>query len=93
MGDREDSEELTEKMRASLADVPGMVFGFSQPIQCRIDELVAGTRAQLIIKVSGDDLDVLTAKSAEIAAVLRRSTALPTWWSSGPPGSRISTSG
>ncbi len=37
-------DELFSKMREALSSVPGMAFGFSQPIQCRIDELVAGTR-------------------------------------------------
>jgi heavy metal efflux system protein len=63
-------EELMQKMRDSLADVPGMAFTFSQPIQCRIDELVAGTRAQLIVKLFGDDTDVLRQKAGETAAVL-----------------------
>lgn len=63
-------EELTNEMRESLESIPGISFGFSQPIQCRIDELVAGTRAQLIVKLFGDDLDVLRDKSAEIAKVL-----------------------
>ena len=43
-------EELTGKMREALDVIPGIGFGFSQPIQCRIDELVAGTRAQLILE-------------------------------------------
>jgi cobalt-zinc-cadmium resistance protein CzcA len=63
-------EDLTNEMRESLESIAGISFGFSQPIQCRIDELVAGTRAQLIVKLFGDDLDVLTGKSAEIARVL-----------------------
>ncbi len=63
-------EELAEKMRDSLADIPGIVFSFSQPIQCRIDELVAGTRAQVILKLFGDDTDVLRQKAGEIASVL-----------------------
>ena len=63
-------EELIEKMRDSLADIPGMVFSFSQPIQCRIDELVAGTRAQVILKLFGDDTDMLRRKAGEMAAVL-----------------------
>jgi heavy metal efflux system protein len=63
-------EELIEKMRDSLADIPGMAFTFSQPIQCRIDELVAGTRAQVILKLFGDDTDVLRRKAGEMAAVL-----------------------
>jgi cobalt-zinc-cadmium resistance protein CzcA len=65
-------EELTDLMRAAMEDFPGMAFSFSQPIACRIDELVAGTRAQLIVKLFGEDLDVLKAKADEIAAVLGR---------------------
>lgn len=63
-------EELTDRMRRALEDIPGMTFTFSQPIQCRIDELAAGTRAQVVVKLFGEDLDVLKAKSAEIARVL-----------------------
>jgi cobalt-zinc-cadmium resistance protein CzcA len=63
-------EELTNEMRESLESIAGITFGFSQPIQCRIDELVAGTRAQLILKLFGEDIDVLSDKSAEIAKVL-----------------------
>jgi len=63
-------EELTNDMRASLEKIPGIGFGFSQPIQCRIDELVAGTRAQLILKLFGDDIDMLKRKSDDIAKVL-----------------------
>ena len=63
-------EELTNEMRASLESIPGLGFGFSQPIQCRIDELVAGTKAQLILKLFGEDIDVLKSKSDEIAKVL-----------------------
>ncbi len=65
-----DRDEMTEKMRAALSDIPGMAFTFSQPIQCRIDELVAGTRAQLIVKLFGDDMDVLKTKAEQIGAVL-----------------------
>ncbi|HPW17663.1 MAG TPA: CusA/CzcA family heavy metal efflux RND transporter [Candidatus Aminicenantes bacterium] len=65
-------EELTDKMREAMEDFPGMAFSFSQPIACRIDELVAGTRAQVIVKLFGEDLDVLKAKADEIAAVLAR---------------------
>jgi cobalt-zinc-cadmium resistance protein CzcA len=63
-------EELTNQMRKSLEPIAGITFGFSQPIQCRIDELVAGTRAQLIVKLFGEDIDLLSNKSAEIAKVL-----------------------
>jgi heavy metal efflux system protein len=65
-------EELTEKMREAMAIFPGMAFSFSQPIACRIDELVAGTRAQLIVKLFGEDLDILRGKADEIASILSK---------------------
>jgi heavy metal efflux system protein len=65
-----DRDEMTEKMRNALSGIPGMAFSFSQPIQCRIDELVAGTRAQLIVKLFGDDMDVLRTKAEQIGSVL-----------------------
>jgi cobalt-zinc-cadmium resistance protein CzcA len=65
-----DKARLIEEMRRSLETIPGIAFGFSQPIQCRIDELVAGTRALVIVKVYGPDLDMLKRKAEEIAAVL-----------------------
>jgi cobalt-zinc-cadmium resistance protein CzcA len=65
-------EDLLDRMREAVEDFPGMNISFSQPIACRIDELVAGTRAQLIIKLFGEDLDVLKGKADEIAAALGR---------------------
>jgi cobalt-zinc-cadmium resistance protein CzcA len=65
-------DEMTEKMRNALADIPGMAFSFSQPIQCRIDELVAGTRTQLIVKLFGDDMEVLKTKAEQIGSALRK---------------------
>ena len=65
-------EELIDRMREAVEDFPGMNISFSQPIACRIDELVAGTRAQLIIKLFGEDMEVLKSKSEEIAAILGR---------------------
>lgn len=64
-------EELFERMRQAIEDIPGISFSFSQPIACRIDELVAGTRAQLIIKLFGEDLEVLQSKAARIASILQ----------------------
>jgi cobalt-zinc-cadmium resistance protein CzcA len=65
-----DRETLANEMREALSTIPGISFGFSQPIQCRIDELVAGTRAQLILKLFGEDIEVLKDKAEEIAKVL-----------------------
>jgi cobalt-zinc-cadmium resistance protein CzcA len=65
-------EELTEKMRDSLSSIPGIAFSFSQPIQCRIDELVAGTKAQLILKLFGENIDVLKQKADDIVKVISK---------------------
>jgi cobalt-zinc-cadmium resistance protein CzcA len=65
-------EELTNEMRESLAGIPGIAYTFSQPIQCRIDELVAGTKAQLILKLFGEDIDLLKSKADEIGKVLSK---------------------
>ncbi|MBP7460060.1 MAG: efflux RND transporter permease subunit [Candidatus Delongbacteria bacterium] len=62
--------ELFAAMRDSISTIPGFLFGFSQPIQCRIDELVAGTRAQLMIKVFGTDPDSLSRLANQIAREL-----------------------
>ncbi|MGE5313749.1 MAG: efflux RND transporter permease subunit [Acidobacteriota bacterium] len=81
-------EELTAKMRESLSTIPGIAFSFSQPIQCRIDELVAGTKAQLIVKLFGSDMELLGQKADEIARVLGRiegATDLQTEKISGQP--------
>lgn len=67
-----DSEEITNQMRDSISTIPGIGFGFSQPIQCRIDELVAGTKAQLILKLFGEDLNILKSKADHIARALSK---------------------
>jgi heavy metal efflux system protein len=64
-------EEIINGMRNAVSTIPGMAFSFSQPIQCRIDELVAGTRAQLIVKLFGDDIEVLKSKAEDITVLLR----------------------
>ena len=66
-----DRDVLIGKMRDTISQIPGVAFSFSQPIQCRIDELVAGTRAQLIVKLFGDDMEVLGRKAEEIGAAVR----------------------
>jgi heavy metal efflux system protein len=69
----ETSEELVEKMSQALAQkVPdGASFGFSQPIQLRVAELISGVRSDIAIKLYGDDLDVLKVKADEIVKVVQ----------------------
>ena len=53
-------EELIEKISESLEkNVPNGAFSFSQPIELRVSELIAGVRSDVAIKLFGDDLDTL----------------------------------
>jgi cobalt-zinc-cadmium resistance protein CzcA len=62
--------ELTEKMRDILNQVPGLKPAFSQPIEMRLNELIAGIRGDIGIKVYGDDLEELRRLGGEVQAVL-----------------------
>ena len=62
--------ELVQAMRTGLSEIPGIAFNFSQPIATRVDELLSGVRAQLAIKLFGDDLDTLAARAAAIQEVV-----------------------
>lgn len=64
-------EKIRQELEAKLEEVPGQGYNFSQPIQMRFAELVSGVKADIGIKVFGEDLDVLKAKADEIAAVVR----------------------
>ncbi|MCB1022746.1 MAG: efflux RND transporter permease subunit, partial [Acidobacteria bacterium] len=65
-------ELLIEKMSEKLEkEVPGAAsFGFMQPIEMRVNELIAGTRGDVAIKLFGDDLEILATKGEEIERVL-----------------------
>ncbi|MCR9119818.1 MAG: CusA/CzcA family heavy metal efflux RND transporter, partial [bacterium] len=65
-------DDLIQEMSDELnANVPGVAFGFTQPIEMRVDELVAGVKADVAVLLYGDDLETLAAKGKEIEAVLR----------------------
>ncbi len=63
--------EFTDLLDHTLRDMPGQRLAYSQPIEMRINEMVSGVRADLGVKLFGDDFNVLTKKAAEIEAVLR----------------------
>ena len=63
-------EELVEKMREALSQLPGVASSFSQPIALRVDELVSGVKSAIGIKIFGEDLDVLKQKADAVARVL-----------------------
>ena len=65
-------DDLVARMSETLtASVPGANFGFSQPIEMRVDELVAGVKADVAVLVYGDNLDTLGALGKQIEGVLR----------------------
>ncbi len=65
-------EELVNAMSEQLSKLPGMVFSFSQPIQLRVAELIAGVRSDIAIKLFGEDLETLKEKAEEIAKVVTK---------------------
>lgn len=66
-------EELVVQMRKALArEVPANSFSFTQPIELRVQELVAGVRSDIGLSLYGDDLGVLKTKGDEIVQALLR---------------------
>jgi cobalt-zinc-cadmium resistance protein CzcA len=65
-------EELVDAMSEQLSKLPGMVFSFSQPIQLRVSELIAGVRSDIAIKLFGEDLETLKEKAEDIAKVVTK---------------------
>ncbi|MFA9392641.1 MAG: CusA/CzcA family heavy metal efflux RND transporter [Prolixibacteraceae bacterium] len=59
-------EELADKFKEKLSSIPGIDYEFTQPIEMRFNELITGVRADLAIKVFGDDLEVLNQKAIEV---------------------------
>ena len=55
MDDGENKDELVDKMREAMAELPGVASSFSQPIALRVDELVSGVKSAIGIKIFGDD--------------------------------------
>jgi cobalt-zinc-cadmium resistance protein CzcA len=62
--------ELTVLIDKALRDMPGQRLAYSQPIEMRINEMVSGVRADLGVKLFGDDFDVLVTKGQEIERIL-----------------------
>lgn len=67
---RKPKAQLVEELNAAVQEVPGSRYEFTQPIQMRFNELIAGVRADVAIKIFGDDLDRLTEAGAAVLAVV-----------------------
>lgn len=64
-------ETIQEQIREKLKALPGVNIIMAQPISDRVDEMVTGVRADVAVKIFGDDLDLLKSKADEIARVAR----------------------
>jgi len=65
-----DSAWLEQQLRAVLADFPGVEYGFTQPIQMRVAEMLTGSRGDVAVKVFGPDLATLNQLANRIAAIM-----------------------
>jgi cobalt-zinc-cadmium resistance protein CzcA len=65
-------DELINQFEAAASQLPGNKFGFSQPIQMRFNELIAGVREDLAVKVFGEEFAPMISSANQIAAILRQ---------------------
>jgi len=65
-------DELVHELEESLKRIPGNNYEFTQPIQMRFNELIAGVRSDVAVKVFGDDMDTLLDTGEEISRVLEK---------------------
>lgn len=63
-------ERLIDKMKEELEKIPGMQYAFTQPIEMRVNELIAGTRSDIAIKVFGNDFAILKEKAEAIQGIV-----------------------
>ena len=64
-------DDLADKFKAALAVIPGIDIEFTQPIEMRFNELITGVRADLAIKIFGEDLDLLYQKALDIEKAIQ----------------------
>jgi cobalt-zinc-cadmium resistance protein CzcA len=69
---RQDKDELIAAMNRELEKIPGVDWGFSQPIEDNMEEAVSGVKGELATKVYGDDLKVLEEKADQIVETMRQ---------------------
>ncbi|MBL8007927.1 MAG: efflux RND transporter permease subunit [Ignavibacteria bacterium] len=66
----ESKEELIEKIQKELSVVPGIGLSFTQPIELRFNELIAGARGDVAVKIFGDDLSILSDEGNDVASIM-----------------------
>jgi HME family heavy-metal exporter len=64
-------EEQLEELREAMADIPGIVTAVEQPISHLISHMLSGVKAQIGIKIFGDDLEILRRKAEEVRVAIQ----------------------
>ena len=64
-------DDLANLFKTALSEIPGVDFEFTQPIEMRFNELITGVRADLAIKIFGEDLKILSQKALEVENVIQ----------------------
>jgi len=64
-------EEMFDKMRVVLSEIPGVEYEFTQPIQMRFNELIAGVREDIAIKIFGENPEILAEKAKEVEGLIQ----------------------
>ena len=67
----QDKDELIAAMNRELNKIPGVVWGFSQPIEDNMEEAVSGVKGELATKIYGNDLKALEEKADQVVGVMR----------------------
>jgi len=63
-------DKLKDRIREVLDRFPGIAYGFTQPIDMRVNEMLSGTRGDVAVKIFGEDIEKLTHLAKEVAATL-----------------------
>jgi cobalt-zinc-cadmium resistance protein CzcA len=65
-----DKDELAEQMNKKMSAIPGINLSFEQPIQMRFNELIAGVKSDIAIKIFGENLDILFDNGNEVSKII-----------------------
>lgn len=68
----DNKEELANKMRAALSVLIGVNFEFQQPIEMRFNELMTGVKSDIVLKIYGENLDILFQKANQCANIIKK---------------------
>ena len=63
-------DELADQFKEALSVIPGIEYEFTQPIEMRFNELITGVRADVAVKIFGDDMEVLNQKAFEVKRLI-----------------------